>query len=125
MLAELLPVIRENKLSRRVDVYVDEGAFSPEDARFYLFKPGSYVLTPWCMLISSAGAEWLLLLICRQIVRIIWRPRLRLNCDACRFRGCSLVLPGASVGLGIPFAAARKALDVGNSLAIASHWITG
>ena len=35
------------------------------------------------------------------------------------------VLPGASIGLGIPFAPARKILDQGLSLVIASDWNPG
>lgn len=35
------------------------------------------------------------------------------------------VLPGASLGLGIPFAPARKLLDGGSCLAIASDWNPG
>ena len=36
-----------------------------------------------------------------------------------------MALPGASVGLGVPFAPARKLLDSGASLAIASDWNPG
>lgn len=35
------------------------------------------------------------------------------------------VLPGASLGLGIPFAPARKILDAGGCLAIATDWNPG
>ncbi len=48
-----------------------------------------------------------------------------LNCDAGGTGVCPVVLPGASVGLGIPFAAARKPLDAGTSLVIASDWNPG
>ena len=36
-----------------------------------------------------------------------------------------VVLPGASIGLGEPFAPARKLLDAGTSLVIASDWNPG
>jgi len=36
-----------------------------------------------------------------------------------------VVLPGASIGLGEPFAPARKMLDAGTSLVIASDWNPG
>ena len=37
----------------------------------------------------------------------------------------AVVLPGASLGLGIPFAPARKLLDAGACLAVASDWNPG
>ena len=36
-----------------------------------------------------------------------------------------MALPGASIGLGIPYTPAREALDLGLSLAIASDWNPG
>ncbi|MEQ8811871.1 MAG: amidohydrolase family protein, partial [Imperialibacter sp.] len=36
-----------------------------------------------------------------------------------------VVLPGASMGLGLPFAPARKLLDYGGCLAIATDWNPG
>src|SRR5690606_30698557 len=37
----------------------------------------------------------------------------------------AVVLPGASLGLGMPYAPARRLLDEGASLAIASDWNPG
>jgi imidazolonepropionase len=126
IIGELLPVVRARNLSRRVDIYVDEGAFTIDDARYYLgeakklgfegvvhadqFNKGGVNIA---VELEAASADHL---------------EASTDEDIKLIAGSGVVavaLPGASLGLGVNFAPARKLLNAGASLAIASDWNPG
>lgn len=126
IIRDLLPGIRSEKLSNRVDIYVDEGAFGTEDALHYLttakelgfnvvvhadqFKPGGAKLAVEVGAVSADHLE------------------ASMDDDISALAQSNVVpvaLPGASLGLGVHFAPARKLLDAGASLVIASDWNPG
>jgi imidazolonepropionase len=126
LIRELLPMIRAEQLCHRVDVYVDEGAFNTQDALYYLraakdlgfdlvvhadqFKPGGSRLA---VEVGALSADHLEATTDAGI-------RLLAGSDV-----IPVALPGASLGLGVNFAPARKLLDTGASLVIASDWNPG
>lgn len=123
---ELLPAVRSGQLSRRIDIYIDEGAFSVEDARIYLdeaIRLGFDVVVHadqfsrgGAQLAVEAGA------ISADHLEISSEEDIRLLAHS---RVIPVVLPGSSMGLGLAYAAARKLLNAGASLAIASDWNPG
>ncbi len=126
MHATLWPLIQKEGLSNRMDIFVEEGAFGVEEARNYLqaakdfhfdivlhadqFHPGTSALAVEMGALSAdhleaSGQKEVELLAASDVIPI--------------------ALPGASLGLGVPFAPARKLLDAGASLVIASDWNPG
>jgi imidazolonepropionase len=123
---KLLPEIQKENLAARIDVFVEETAFSADAAKEYLkkvrllgfditvhadqFTPGGSAVAVDCGAVSAdhleaSGTREIELLAKADIV--------------------STVLPGASLGLGMSYAPARKLLDAGACLSIASDWNPG
>lgn len=126
ILNELLPVVLKKGLSRRVDIFVDSGAFSVPAARDFLFKVrdmgfdrivhGDQFTAGAAQLATETGAlsiDHLEAADDREIAILAGGNTI------------PVVLPGASMGLGMPFAPARRLLDAGTSLVIASDWNPG
>lgn len=122
----LLPQVKAQNLARRVDVFVEESAFTAEEAIWYLTaaKKMGFELTVHADQFSTSGTS-----VAAQVGA--------LSADHLEASGdkelkllkaanvVAVALPGASLGLGIPFAPARKILDTGLTLAIASDWNPG
>jgi len=122
----LLPEIKKRKLANRVDIFVEKSAFSVDAAKIYLsqakemgfdivlhgdqFSVGAAALSNDMQALSidhleAADENEIKLLAKGNVIPV--------------------VLPGASIGLGEPFAPAHKLLDAGTSLVIASDWNPG
>ncbi|SDA83628.1 imidazolonepropionase [Algoriphagus alkaliphilus] len=124
--SELFPILKTEKLTNRIDAFVEKSAFSPEEIAPYFKKAremgfdltvhadqfttgGSKVAVEFGALsadhleASTASEIWLLT----------------------TSNTISVALPGASIGLGCTFTPARKLLDQGGALAIASDWNPG
>jgi imidazolonepropionase len=126
LIGHLLPAVKKENLANRVDIYIDEGAFSAEDARYYLnaskelgfdivihadqFYPGGLDLAIETGAVSADHLE---------ASNYNDLNRLALS------NVIPVALPGASLGLAARFAPARKMLDLGTSLVIASDWNPG
>jgi imidazolonepropionase len=126
MAADLLPQIKEEKLARRVDIFIEETAFTEEEARTYLEKARclGFQITVHADQFSVGGA-----LVAAEY-NASSADHLERTDDASLKalveRGVTAIaLPGASLGLGEPWTPARKILDYGGSLAIASDWNPG
>jgi imidazolonepropionase len=126
LVLKLLPAIKSGKLSNRVDIYVDDGAFDRDDARYYLAeaKRMGFDLVVHADQFNTGGV--------RLAVEMGARSADHLEAtsdeDIKRIASSKVIpvaLPGASLGLGTGFAPARKLLDAGASLAIASDWNPG
>lgn len=126
MAGELLPRVKEQKLAGRVDIFVEKTAFTVDAAREYLKKAkalgfdlvihGDQFTTGGSKLATEIAALSVdHLEACGNI-----EVELLKNSNV-----VSVVLPGASIGLGEPFAPARKLLDGGACVAIASDWNPG
>ena len=126
LVSKLLPVVKKEGLAQRVDAYIDRGAFPPDLAEGYLFQAKGMGFVPvvhadqFVMGGSAVAAR----------VGAISADHLERSTDR-EFRWLkekgvvAVVLPGSSLGLGDPFAPARRMLDAGLCLAIASDWNPG
>lgn len=126
LVAELFPILKQRNLTKRIDIFVDDSAFSVEEARSYLlsakeqgfdiilhidqFSRGDAVLAAELHAQSADHLEQSR----SQDFEILAEADVH-----------AVVLPGASLGLGIPFSSVRQMLDNGLSVAIASDWNPG
>ena len=122
----MLPEIKKKNLTKRIDIFVEKNAFTAIAARNYLqkakemgfeitihgdqFTRGSAALANEVEALSidhleAADDNEIVILAKGNVIPV--------------------VLPGASIGLGEPFAPAHKLLDAGTSLVIASDWNPG
>lgn len=122
----LLPRLKESGLCNRVDIFIEETAFSAAQAIPYLKAAAAlgFDITVHADQFSNIGSE--VAMSCGA-----------LSADHLEASGpdqikrlaesniVSVVLPGASIGLGMNFAPARKLLDAGACVAIASDWNPG
>jgi len=123
---KLLPEVKRLKLAERVDIFVEQSAFSTNAAKVYLMKAkhmgfdivlhGDQFSTGAAAVALETGAVSIDHLEAANNHEII----LLSKGDV-----IPVILPGASIGLGDPFAPARKLLDAGTSLVIASDWNPG
>ncbi len=123
---EIFPVLKEKNLANRIDIFTEKSAFSVEESRIYLkkakeqgfeitihadqFTPGGSHLAVEFGAVSAdhlefSGEEEIRLLAKSDVVAV--------------------ALPGASIGLGMQYTPARKLLDAGACLSIASDWNPG
>jgi imidazolonepropionase len=121
MANELLPRIKKEKLSNRVDAFIEEGAFSQQDIALYFKQAISlgFELTVHADQFSVGGSA----------VAIQYKARSADHLEASGTKEIenlaktdviAVALPGASLGLGCNFTPARALLDAGASVAIAS-----
>ena len=126
ILTTLLPVVRNEGLANRVDIFIEESAFSPEDGQRYLIQARQlgFGLTVHADQFSCGGSA-------AAVTCGAWSAD---HLEAATDREIKLLansetvavaLPGASVGLGVPFTPARQLLNEGACLAIASDWNPG
>lgn len=119
---QLLPVIH----CKRVDIFIEETAFSAAEALPYLQKAKElgFALTVHADQFSSGGSAVAIAagaLSADHLEASNEEDINRLaNADI-----VAVVLPGASLGLGMQYAPARKLLDAGACVAIASDWNPG
>lgn len=126
ILSELVPVIQQESLTNRFDIFIEENAFSIDESRWYLtqLQKLGFDLTIHGDQFSVGGSQVAVELgVCSV-------DHLEASGDAeiealSKSQVIPVVLPGASLGLGMGFAPARKLLDAGCSLAIASDWNPG
>lgn len=123
---ELLPQISQQHLSERIDIFIEEGAFSVHQARKYLHRAAQmgFDVVVHADQFSCGGSALAVELHARSADHLEAS-----RAGEIRNLGASataaIVLPGASLGLGLPFAPARALLDAGASLVIASDWNPG
>ncbi len=126
ILTEILPKVKEENLAKRVDIFIEKSAFQPEESKDFLFKtkdlgfeitvhadqftPGSSRIA---VEVGAQSADHLEATIDEDIEFLA------------QSNTVATALPGASLGLGEKFTPARKLLDAGAILAIASDWNPG
>ncbi|SIN68699.1 imidazolonepropionase [Algoriphagus halophilus] len=122
----LLPQIKIEQLSNRVDAFIEKSAFSSEEIEPYFQKAKEFGfdITVHADQFTAGGSE----------VAVKFNAKSADHLEASGEHEISLLaqtgtiavaLPGASLGLGCDFTPARKLLDKGGSLAIASDWNPG
>ncbi len=123
---EILPKVKEENLAQRVDIFIEKSAFQPDESKNFLrktkdlgfeitvhadqFTPGSSRIA---VEVGAKSADHLEATIDEDIEFLAKSDTV------------ATALPGASLGLGEKFTPARKLLDAGAILAIASDWNPG
>lgn len=123
---ELLPEINKNNLAKRVDIFVEESVFTVDEARQYLQKAseaGFDILIHGDQF-TTGGSTLATELYAKSVDHLEASDDKIINALG-KSDVAAVVLPGASLGLGVPFAPARQLLNAGASLAIASDWNPG
>lgn len=124
--AELLPVLLEEGLARRVDAFVEQSAFSPDQILPYLetARRLGFDLTIHADQFTVGGSE--------VAIRCGARSADHLEASGpdeiaalAKSDVVAVALPGATLGLGCGYTPARALLDAGASLAIASDFNPG
>lgn len=126
ILTEILPKVKEENLAKRVDIFIEKSAFQPEESKEFLLKtkdlgfeitvhadqftPGSSRIA---VEVGARSADHLEATIDEDIEFLA------------KSNTVATALPGASLGLGEKFTPARKLLDAGAIVAIASDWNPG
>lgn len=126
ILNEILPKVKEENLSQRVDIFIEKSAFQPEESKGFLLKTKDlgFEITVHADQFSAGSS--------RIAVEVGAKSADHLEAtidEDIKFLAESdtvaTALPGASLGLGEKFTPARKLLDAGAILAIASDWNPG
>ncbi|MGI9541619.1 MAG: imidazolonepropionase [Cyclobacteriaceae bacterium] len=126
LLAELLPQVKGDDLASRVDIFIEENAFSKEEGLNYLqtAKEKGFDVTVHADQFTPGGSSTALQVEALSADHLEASTELEINALG-KSQVFATALPGASLGLGEPFAPARKLLDAGCGLAIASDWNPG
>ncbi|ASZ11641.1 imidazolonepropionase [Chitinophaga pendula] len=126
VIGELLPLIQQEQLTHRVDIFIEETAFSPALAQDFLLRARQmgFVSTVHADQFSAGGSAVAVAAgaLSADHLEASGPQEIALlgNADI-----AAVVLPGASLGLGMAYAPARKLLDAGASVVIASDWNPG
>lgn len=123
---EIIPSVKSERLCARVDIFIEDGAFKPDTALPFLknAKENGFTLTVHADQFTSGGAVVAALagaISADHLEAIVQKDIMLLK----NSNVVATVLPGASLGLGVAFAPARKIIDAGCTLAIASDWNPG
>ncbi|MFH6984701.1 imidazolonepropionase [Marinoscillum luteum] len=123
---ELLPQVLVRGLSKRVDIFVEDNAFPEPLARPYLSaaRKLGFELTVHADQFSVGGSKLAVEMGAFSADHLEASGENEIKALATS-DVISVALPGASLGLGMQFTPARKLLDAGASLAIATDWNPG
>lgn len=126
ILNDLLPIVKINKLARRVDIFIEEGAFEESESILFLKKAKilGFDITIHGDQFTPIGSKVAIETGAISVDHLESSTDKEIQ-DLANSSVIATVLPGASLGLGMPFAPARKLLDTGNSVAIGSDWNPG
>ena len=126
ILEEILPKVKEENLANRVDIFIEKSAFLPEESKAFLLKAKDlgFEITVHADQFTSGSSR------IAMEVGAKSADHLEATIDAdieflAKSETVATALPGASLGLGEKFTPARKILDAGGILAIASDWNPG
>ena len=126
ILVELLPQIKEQDLASRVDIFIEDTAFNEADSLEYLLaaKEMGFDITVHADQFSTDGSKVAAEVgaVSADHLEASGEEEIALLKDA---GVVATVLPGASLGLGMHYAPARKLLDGGLCVAIATDWNPG
>lgn len=126
LVKEVFPKLKADDLANRIDIFVEQSAFSVEEGDYFLneAKNQGFEITIHADQFTAGGSY-------------LATKYNALSADHLEFSGeeevknlansnvVATVLPGASIGLGMQYAPARKLLDAGCCVSIASDWNPG
>ncbi|BDD12017.1 imidazolonepropionase (plasmid) [Fulvitalea axinellae] len=123
---EILPVVKEQGLSDRVDIFTEETAFTVAQSVKYLnqAKAMGFDITVHADQFTSGAGTMAAELGALSADHLENSGSEEINALA-NSDTVAVALPGASLGLGMVYTPGRKLLDAGACLAIASDWNPG
>ncbi len=126
LLLEFLPFIKSEGLTNRIDIFIEKAAFNPALSKSYLVdaKKMGFNLTVHADQFTVGGSKVAVDTGALSADHLEASEEKEINYIA-RSETVAMVLPGASMGLGMAYAPARKLLDAGGIVAIASDWNPG
>jgi len=125
IIEELIPILEKKKLTNRIDIFIEEKAFSVFESLDYLSQlKNKFDITVHANQFSSGGVKVGVDCGAKSVdhLEVIDDNEIRYLSNS---NTSAVVLPGCSLGLGIPFAPARKLLDRNCKLSIATDWNPG
>ncbi|HAL81730.1 MAG TPA: imidazolonepropionase [Mucilaginibacter sp.] len=126
ILSDLLPIVKKENLTNRVDIFIEDGAFKADNALNYLnrAKQMGFDITVHADQFSTGGTAVAVEVgaVSADHLEASKGKEIKLLANS---NTVAVALPGASLGLGMQYAPARKLLDAGACLAIASDWNPG
>ncbi len=117
----LFPILKEQGLTNRIDAFIEESAFSKDEIAPYFQKVRDmgFDITVHADQFSTSGSEVAVEFGAVSADHLEASTQKEIELLA-KSNVIATALPGASLGLGCNFAPARKILDAGGALAIAS-----
>ncbi|MHA7832487.1 MAG: imidazolonepropionase [Flagellimonas sp.] len=121
IISTLFPIIKEENLAHRVDAFVEESAFSPEEIKPYFQKAKEmgFDITVHADQFTTGGSQVAVDFDAVSADHLEASTEKEIQLLA-KSNTIATALPGASIGLGCAYTPARKILDAGGSLSIAS-----
>jgi imidazolonepropionase len=126
VIEEMVPMILKEKLTKRFDIFIEENAYDIDIATAYLasLKKHGFQLTVHGDQFSVGGSKVAVELGALSVDHLEVSGMKEIEMIALSDT-IAVALPGASIGIGCAFTPARKLLDAGACLAIASDWNPG
>lgn len=126
LIKDLFPVLKREKLATRIDIFVEETAFNPKCADPYLIAAleAGFDITVHADQFTTGGSKLAVEMGAVSADHLEASGEREIAYLA-KSNTVATALPGASLGLGMNFTPARRILDAGGSLAIASDWNPG
>ncbi len=122
----LFPLLKQEKLTNRIDAFIEKSAFLPTDIYPYFKKAKAmgFDITVHADQFSTGGSEVAVKMdaVSADHLEASTEDEIEMLANS---NVIAVALPGASIGLGCNFTPARKILDAGGALAIASDWNPG
>jgi imidazolonepropionase len=117
----LFPILQSEKLTNRIDAFIEESAFSAEQIKPYFEKAKQmgFDITVHADQFSTSGSQVAVDFGALSADHLEASTQKEIELLA-KSNVIATALPGASIGLGCNFTPARKLLDAGAALAIAS-----
>ncbi len=118
---ELFPIIKTENLTNRVDAFVEESAFSPVEIKPYFQKAKEmgFDITVHADQFTTGGSQVAVDFDAVSADHLEASTEKEIQLLA-KSNTIATALPGASIGLGCAYTPARKILDAGGALSIAS-----
>ena len=126
LVKEVFPKLKSDQLSNRVDIFVEQSAFSVEEGDYYLneAKQQGFEITIHADQFTAGGSYLATKYNALSADHLEFSEEEKVK-NLAKSDVVATVLPGASIGLGMQYAPARKLLDAGCCVAIASDWNPG
>ncbi|MEB2776310.1 imidazolonepropionase [Algoriphagus sp. D3-2-R+10] len=123
---QLFPILKSENLTNRIDSFIEQSAFSPQEITGYYQKAKElgFDFTVHADQFTTGGSEVAVKFSAKSADHLEASTEKEIALLA-KSDTVAVALPGASIGLGCAFTPARKILDQSGSLAIASDWNPG